>query len=191
MNVATIAPMALQFADLPVRPITAEEALRMLDAGVFAEPNRIELLRGVLVEKPVKSGSHEDVKERLTAWLWPVGPTALRFERPLITPDGISMPEPDLAVGERGEPSPHPTTADLVIEVAKTSITLDTTVKPPLYASAGVPDYWVVDVVRRRVIVFRDPTPTGYRAQTAHVAPERLRPLNVDVAPLDLAALFA
>jgi Uma2 family endonuclease len=149
--------MALELAELPVRPITADEAMRMVDAGILEESGRIELLLGLLVEKPVKSGSHEDVKQRLIEWLWPVGPAALRFERPLMTPDGISMPEPDLAVGERGSSTPHPTTADLVIEVAVTSLKLHTTVKPALYASAGVKDYWVVDVTRRRVMVFRTP----------------------------------
>jgi Uma2 family endonuclease len=78
-----------------------------------------------------------------------------------------------------------------VIEVAKTSLRLDTTVKPPLYASAGVPDYWVVDVVGSRVLVFRDPRPNGYRTQTTHAAPGKLQPLAVNIAPLDLSALFA
>ena len=54
----------------------------------------------------------------------------------------------------------------------------------------GVPDYWVVDVVARRVRVYRDPTPDGYETITTHGPTGTLQPLAVDVEPLDLAALF-
>ena len=53
-----------------------------------------------------------------------------------------------------------------------------------------MPDYWVVDVARQRVIVHRDPEPDGYASQTTHEAPGTLAPLRVDVPPLDLAQLF-
>lgn len=182
--------MAHPLAEHPVHAITVEEALRMLDAEVFEDPQHLELLLGVLVEKPVKSTEHEDAKERLIEWLWPLGPRALRFEAPLVTPDGTSMPEPDISLAERSERTGHPTTARFVIEVAKTSLKVDTTVKPRLYASAGVPEYWVVDVVNHRVIVFRDPQSRGYNEMTIHQAPGMLAPLHLDVPPLDLAQLF-
>jgi Uma2 family endonuclease len=183
--------MAIEFADRPVHPITVEEALRMLDAGVFLDPSRIELLRGVLLEKPVKSPDHAGAKKRLGQWLKAFYPDQLRLEDPIVLPDGISMPEPDLAVVESGEyTTRHPTSALLVIEVSKTSHKLDTIVKPPLYASAGVPDYWVVDVVNQRVVVFREPEPDGYASQTIHEPPGSLQPIAVDVPPLDLAQFF-
>lgn len=189
---ATIAAMALELGDRPVRPITVDEALRMLDAGVFENPNRIELLHGLLVEKPVSSPAHVGVKTRLRRWLREFDPEVLRLEDPLVAADGISMPQPDVAVVEAGDyDSAHPTTALLVIEIARTSFKLDTTIKPAIYASCGVPDYWVVDVVRRRVLVYRDPTPDGYDTRTTHAPPESLEPLLVEVPPLDLGTLFA
>src|SRR4051812_27468710 len=168
--------MALELADRPVYRITVEQALRIADAGIFRDEARLELLLGVFVDKPLKSAEHESVKRRLIRWLWSVGPDALRFEGPLIAPDGISMPEPDLAVVEPGDDRPHPTTALLVIEVAKTSIKLDTTIKPPLYAAAGVPDYWVVDVVKQRVIVFRDPSHMATDPRRSMKRPARCGP---------------
>jgi Uma2 family endonuclease len=100
------------------------------------------------------------------------------------------MPELDIAVVEPGDEDALPTTALLVIEVAKTLLELDTTIKPPLYGSAGVPDYWVVDVVERRVIVLRDPQPDGYDTRTVHEAQGKLAPLRIEAPPLDLAQLF-
>ena len=184
--------MALELGDRPVRPITVDEALRMLDAGVFENPNRIELLHGLLVEKPVSSPAHVGVKTRLSRWLWELGPERLRLEEPLVAADGISMPQPDVAVVEPGDYElAHPTTALLLVEIARTSFKLDTTIKPVIFAACGVPDYWVVDVARRRVLVYRDPTPDGYDTRTTHAPPESLGPLLVDVPPLELTRLFA
>jgi Uma2 family endonuclease len=83
------------------------------------------------------------------------------------------------------------TTALLVVEVAVTSRTTDTEVKPALYAAAGVPELWVVDVPGRRVERFRDPDGRRYASRSTHVPPERLRPVAVDVPPLDLGELLA
>jgi Uma2 family endonuclease len=57
-------------------------------------------------------------------------------------------PEPDLAVvpGRPRDYTGHPTTADLVVEVADTSLDFDTNDKKLLYARAGIRDYWVVDI---------------------------------------------
>ena len=60
----------------------------------------------------------------------------------------------------------------------------------PLYAATGIADYWVVDVNARRVIVHRDPTEAGYATITTHGPTGTLRPLEVDVEPLDLTTLF-
>ncbi|HEX7346561.1 MAG TPA: Uma2 family endonuclease, partial [Candidatus Limnocylindrales bacterium] len=102
-----------------------------------------------------------------------------------------SLPEPDIAVVPPGEYlQDHPTTAYLVIEVALSSLRIDLRVKPSLYAAMDVPDYWVVDVNARRVIVHREPTADGYESITTHGPTGTLQPLTLDVAPLDLSTLF-
>jgi Uma2 family endonuclease len=88
--------------------------------------------------------------------LWEIFDTLrVRPQMPLNVP-GESDPEPDFAVTERPvtEYHDHPTTAVLVVEIADGSIFLDRR-KTGLYASAGVPDYWIVNVVSRRLEVFR------------------------------------
>ena len=80
----------------------------MLDVGILQDGEPVELLLGVLVAKPVKTPEHVEVKGRVGEWLWQLGPRRLRLEDPLVGADGISMPEPDLAVVEPGDPSAPP-----------------------------------------------------------------------------------
>lgn len=77
--------------------------------------------------------------------------------------DSDSEPEPDVLMFERDAPRPyHPGTAALVIEVCVSSHRRDLREKPPLYAAAGVVDYWVIDVDGREAWTHRDPGPKGY-----------------------------
>jgi Uma2 family endonuclease len=72
----------------------------------------------------------------------------------------MTDPVPDLAVVQgsiRDYGTIHPSTAVLVVEVSDSSLKYDTGDKASLYASAGIADYWVVDLVGRQLIVFRDP----------------------------------
>ncbi len=63
--------------------------------------------------------------------------------------------------GQGREYSDHPVQRELVVEVAESSLAYDTGRKADLYASTGVLDYWVVDLVHRKLIVFRKPEPSG------------------------------
>jgi Uma2 family endonuclease len=184
--------MAFVLGDRPVRPLSVDDVLRMLRAGILTEDNRLELLHGLLTEKAVKSPEHCEIKNRLADWLWRPDRHRVRVEGALLVADQTSLPEPDIAVVERvSYGDRHPAGALLVIEVARTSLTVDLQVKPPLYAATGVPDYWVVDIDAHRVHVFRTPTPgDGYATRTTHGATDTLAPLSVDVPPLPLNALF-
>ena len=183
--------MAFMLGDRPIQPLTVDQAMQMLEAGIIPEDNRLELLHGMLTEKTVKSPAHSVLKSRLAKWLWQRDAYEVRIEDALRVADGTSLPEPDIAVVENGDYlRQHPYGAFLVIEVAKTSLKIDSEIKPPLYAGAGIPDYWVVDVDARRVIVHRNPTTDGYTSVATHGPTGTLQPLHVDVEPLDLRALF-
>jgi Uma2 family endonuclease len=189
---ATIASMAFMLGDRPIQPLTAEQALQMLELGVIPEDNRLELLHGMLTEKAVKSPEHCELKSRLAEWLWNPAAHRVRVEGALRVADDTSLPEPDVAVVPRGDYlQAHPFGAVLVIEVAKTSLAIDTEIKPPLYAGADIPECWVVDVSAKRIRVFRDPMPDGYASYSTHGPTGTLQPLQVQVDPLDLEALFA
>ena len=186
--------MASGVEERPIRPLTADEVMRMVELGILDEDENVELLRGVLRAMSAKTPAHETVKMRLVSWLMAgdAGRHHVRVESPFVVPDRTSLPEPDITVVEPGDYTrSHPSRALLVIEVAVSSLRTDARIKPPLYAAAGVPELWVVDVEGRCVRVFTDPRPDGYGTERAAGARDVLRPRAVEVAPLPVRDLLA
>ncbi len=113
----------------------------------------------------------------------------IRVQGPLR--QGNNDPEPDLCVVPGGPKTykKMPTSALLVVEVADSLLRYDTTKKAEIYAAAGTPDYWVLDLESRRLLVFRDPDAAGYLtqltfAETASVAPLAMPSASIRVADL-------
>jgi Uma2 family endonuclease len=141
-----------------LRPLRRREYDRLIALGAFAD-ERIELLAGVLVVISPQGAEHAEtaayLAERLAVAL--AGRARVRAHSPLSLSDE-SAPEPDVAVVPLGDYSrEHPTSALLVIEVADSSLRKDRELKTELYAEAGVPEYWIVDLVSRCVHVHRAP----------------------------------
>jgi Uma2 family endonuclease len=109
-------------------------------------------------------------------------------------------PGPDLAVvtgSIRDYANTTPTTAELIVEVADSSLFIDTTTKAELYATAGVPDYWVIDLENRMLHAFRDPValPTGlgataYRTHLTLDPKDSIAPLGAPTASIQVADLL-
>ena len=108
-------------------------------------------------------------------------------------------PFPDLAVvpGHVRDYPDHPTTAALVIEVSDSTLNADLTEKAEAYATAGIADYWVLDVVGRELHVFRDPVPlpaglgaTAYRRHTTHAPTDAVSPLAAPTAAVRVADML-
>jgi len=134
---------------------------RMVATGEL-EGERLELLEGLLVAVSPPSPEHSTPIVRLTRYL-AAARAWLHVQLPLAATRG-SLPEPDLALVEgEGLLHHHPRTALLAVEVSVTSHRRDREVKAGLYAGAGVPTYWLVDVPGRTVEVRSDPGPEGYR----------------------------
>jgi Uma2 family endonuclease len=109
-------------------------------------------------------------------------------------------PSPDLVVvpgNRRDWTGRTPATAGLVVEVADSSLSVDTTRKAEQYATAGVPEYWVIDLVNRRLLVFRDPAPlaeglgaTAYRSHVTLGPDDTAAPLLAPAAAVRVADLL-
>ena len=109
-------------------------------------------------------------------------------------------PSPDLAVVQgsiRDYAARQATTAVLVVEVADSSLFLDTTTKAELYATAGVPEYWVVDLENQRLLVYRDPVSlpaglgaTAYRTQLVLTPADSIAQLAAPTASVRVADLL-
>jgi Uma2 family endonuclease len=147
-----------------IHRLTADEYHRMIDSGGFDENARIELIDGLLLDMSPKTPRHENVIAFLARWLF--GSLELDRYQPRVGAPlsiGDSEPEPDLSVIERGTERPyHYATAALVIEVAVSSQRRDLRTKPAIYARAGVPVYWVIDVERGRAVSHMEPGTDGY-----------------------------
>jgi Uma2 family endonuclease len=174
--------------------ISPEEYRRLVGAGVFDEDSRIELIDGLLVDMSPKTRAHENAVAWLMRYLVLTVDTRryeVRVGAPLTI--GISEPEPDLAVIPDSAPRPHhPATAALVIEVVVSSLTRDLTDKPPIYAQAGVPIYWAVDLERQRAVTHGSPENGRYtRVDTVAVDGQLLAPelgLRISLPELFAAA---
>jgi Uma2 family endonuclease len=102
-----------------------------------------------------------------------------------------SEPEPDVAIIPNADYSrEHPTRALFVAEVSDSSLPKDRLLKAVLYARAGVPEYWIINVPDRVVEVHRGPDAGGYRAVTIHRASEVIRPAAFPDLTIDIAVLF-
>jgi Uma2 family endonuclease len=138
---------------------TKAEYHHMRDLGFF-DRQRVELIRGRIVQMPAMKNLHVAAVTLVEdALRGAFGPGYwIRIQAPLDLP-GASEPEPDLAV-VRGGPrdyTDHPQTALLVVEVSDTTLRYDRNGKGPLYARAGIADYWIVNLVDGELEIYRDP----------------------------------
>lgn len=168
MRSTSIAAVAVELDLAQLHRLSVEEYHRLVEAGGFDEDARVELLDGLLAERSPKTRAHENAVAWLARWLMrsvDLETFEVRVASPLTLAD--SEPEPDVAVIALDAPRPyHPATATLVIEVAVSSQRRDLGVKPALYAAAGVPEYWVLDLDRRRLVVHRQPRAGEYAEVT-------------------------
>jgi Uma2 family endonuclease len=157
----------------------------VLERARLVDLDRYELIEGELVLKMGKSQSHMRALMLLVAWLRSVfGETFVAQEpsidvRPEDNP--LSEPEPDAIVLARSfldlSAPARPSELRLVAEVSRTTLAFDLTTKARLYARSRIPEYWVLDLEGRRLIVHRDPTDDGYRSVTAYSEEERVATL--------------
>lgn len=154
--------------ELAKRWISADEYERMGEAGIFPEGARLELIGGEIFEmSPIGSPHAACVKflSELFHLLF-AGTLTVSVQDP-IRLDDFSEPQPDLALLRRREDfyrDSHPTPADvlLVVEVADTTVVTDRTIKVPLYARAGVPEVWLVNIPEGRVEIYSQPSGDSY-----------------------------
>ena len=162
----------------------------MVDSGVFTEDDAVELLDGWIVKKMPKNRLHAFINnlvvETLSRLISAEKSTKhfVDVQNPITL--ATSEPEPDAAV-VRGQNSDfqtqHPTGADvaIVVEVSDATLRRDQTWKKQLYADAGIPVYWIVNVPERMVEVYSEPSTerTGYRQLRTYVGTEEV-PVVVD-----------
>jgi Uma2 family endonuclease len=187
--------MALELA-AERRLFTRAEYHRMGEVGILGEDDRVELIRGEIVKMSPIGRHHIAFVNNLTQLLVTrlAGRAVVSVQNPVVLSDDTE-PEPDVTVlRNRSYKDAEPDVADvlLLIEVAETSLRYDRVTKRPLYAEAGVPEYWIVDCGAESIELHRTPAAGGYRDVTRVTgAAESVSLLAFPDVSLTLAEIFA
>jgi Uma2 family endonuclease len=174
--------------------ITLEQYHRMVDVGIWDDCH-VELLNGVVVEMSPEGMPHAhgstDMGEYLTRLLgdW----AQVRPAKPITLPSG-SEPEPDIAVVQRlGKEyrthHPYPENIFWVIEYSNSSLDKDLGIKADIYAAAGIPEYWVNNLKKNVLIVFRDPVDGKYQSRQEFTS-GTINPLAFPDVAIEVARLL-
>ncbi|MGA3039737.1 MAG: Uma2 family endonuclease [Bryobacteraceae bacterium] len=187
----------LTSADPPRKRWTRAECAT-LEASGLLDQESLELVEGELISKMGKKRPHVSSFTRLQVWLMQVfGWSFVNAEAPI---DGApednptNEPVPDLIVLSRDESqftsNPRPQDLRLIVEIADSTLGFDLKVKGALYARAGVPEYWVLDVAGRRLLVHRNPQSGRYTDVAAYSEQESVSPLAAPQAQFRVADAF-
>lgn len=154
----------------------------MIQAGIFHEDERLELVAGEIIEMSPINVRHAACVKRLNYFFnQQLGERVIVSVQDPVRLDEYSEPEPDVALLQPRDDfyiggHPEPEDIFLLVEVAETSLVYDQTVKVPLYAKAGILELWIVDLDSRKVDVYRQPTFEGYQIVQSYSLSDSLSP---------------
>jgi Uma2 family endonuclease len=188
---------ALASADPPRKRWTRAECAT-LEASGLLDLESLELVEGELISRMGKKRPHVISFTLVQEWLVQVfGWSFVNAAAPIdVAPEDnpSNEPVPDLIVLRQDEShftsNPQPQDLRLVVEIADTSLSFDLTVKAALYARAGVPEYWVLDVAGRRLLVHRNPQSGVYAEVAAYSEHEDVSPLAAPQAKFHVVDAF-
>lgn len=163
------APQALQTSPHPAR-FTVDEFLRLDDTGVFEKYSKTELIEGEIICMNAQYSRHARVKSQLLRALGNalelLGSDLEAWAEVSVQLDDDSLPEPDIVLTRhKGNGVVPLDSVALIVEVSDTTLQHDLGRKAELYARAGVPEYWVVDVTENRVLLHSGPVDGDYPGQ--------------------------
>jgi len=181
-------PITIEIPPPPSAPrkVWTREECEALERAGLINLEHLELIEGDLIRKMPKKRPHSIGLRALAIWLGEIfGPAFVETEVAIdVAPEDnpTSQPEPDIIVIKSKystftKANPGPQDLQLVVEVAHSTLDFDRSTKANLYARAGIPEYWVLDVAGRRMLVHRDPRNGKYASVTAYSDRESVAPL--------------
>ncbi len=159
----------MPLSDLPLARITTEQFHAMIQAGIYTEDDKIELIDGLLFKKMSIGSPYAALVNSLNfALVRRLGGRAIVAVQNPVAINEYSEPEPDISLLKLRPDfyrAAHPGPDDvlLVVEVADTSLVSDLNAKMPLYAAAGVPEAWLVNLNESTITVFTGPDGAAYQ----------------------------
>lgn len=179
-----------------LRLLTVQDYHRMVESGILAADERIELIEGQLFKMAAKGTAHSAAITRIERILSQrlQGQVLLRLQDPVRLND-LSEPEPDVAIVAPhwlDYEDHHPTPEEIfwLIEVADTTLNRDRELKAPLYGRSHIREYWILDVQERRLFVFRQPDAAGYTCEQVLSEQDTIAPLAFSRCQINIREFF-
>ena len=160
--------------DSGLRAFTYRDLLKMEQARIIGEDERIELLGGRIYRitiKPPHAWAVSALAQRFSVAF--NGRATIATQHPLRLSDDLDdteLPQPDVMLLQEGNYLDHPRPQHvlLLVEVSDSTLCKDIAIKLPLYARVGIPELWIVNLVQRRIEVYTDPEGSDYRYRAFH-----------------------
>jgi Uma2 family endonuclease len=180
----------------PRRLLTVDEYHRMGEAGILTDDDRVELIEGELVAMAPIGTEHIASTNALTHLLvMAVGGRGIVSVGNPVRLNRHSEPQPDFSVlkprDDYRKTMPRPEDTMLAVEVANTSLEYDRKVKLALYARAGIPEVWIVNLAANEVEVYRSPAGDNYTSVTRAGRSDNLTIEALSGILIPVASIFA
>ena len=153
------------------RLLTVSEYHKMAEAGILTEDDRVELIHGEIIKMSPIGSWHSSHVKRINKLLNKfLGDRAIVSVQDPVAINDYSEPEPDIAILRYRadfyeENHPRPKDVFLIIEVADSSIDYDQDTKLKLYANAGIPEFWIVNLEDEQIEIYKTPAQDTYLFQ--------------------------
>jgi Uma2 family endonuclease len=178
------------------RHFNIAEYYKMAAAGVFSEDDRVELIEGEIVEMNPIGSRHAACVGRLTKLLGRMADdNAIVWVQNPVQVSDYSEPLPDVALLRRrddfyAQANPQPPDVFLIIEVADSSVEYDRGIKIPLYAQAGIPEVWLVNLPKETVEIYSQLLEGEYREIRLIKRGESLTAKSISNLTIDAGAIL-
>jgi len=165
------------------RRFTVDEYYAMAEAGILHEDDRVELIEGEIIKMSPINAPHAGHVTRLNRLFTKrLGDKVLLSVQNPIRLGDDTEPQPDVTLlkpraDDYTKSHPKPADVLLVIEVSDSTVDYDRNVKAPLYARAKIPEMWMANLPEKRLEVFRDPSPKGYKTRQLLEQDDMISPL--------------
>jgi len=186
LNTKDLLVQALTLDSSPslLRLWTVDEYYQMAKTGILHPDEKVELIAGQIIRNMTPQGSFHAAAITRTNRLFnqPAQPRFLVRSQLPIQLDNRSEPEPDIALVKSDRldyDDRHPKAEEvyLIIEIADSTLKSDLTLKKQVYAEANIADYWVLDLTKRQLYVYRQPTEKGYQQEQIVSEQDNISPL--------------
>ncbi len=156
------------------KTFTVADYYKMAETGIIKPDDRVELLNGEIITMSPINSLHAYYVDTMTDLLYD---RINRIQHKIRVQNPISLeedsePQPDIVVAKKTKDNyfsrhPNATEVNLVVEVADSSLNVDRTIKAPLFAEANIPEYWIINIPEKQIVVFKNPENGKY--QTSNI----------------------